>query len=123
MFPFLQARQWECRACGTGRDAAAVEPLLLREVAAQVRAYQLQDLKCHKCRQVRRCEVAHNKLENICQYESQLRAADVITECAQDCKRAAIPRPLLTRAACFGVGCRHLCTNAAETAIGRTLSA
>lgn len=48
----VQARQWACRACGTGRDAAGVEALLVREVACQARAYQLQDLKCLKCRQV-----------------------------------------------------------------------
>ena len=64
-----QARQWECSTCGTGRDAAAVEALLIREVAAQSRAYQLQDLKCLKCRQVGcadmySCRGPHNILQH-----------------------------------------------------------
>jgi hypothetical protein len=49
-----------------GRDAAAVEALLIREVASQARAFQLQDLKCHKCRQVGSI-VAWNRL-TVCTY-------------------------------------------------------
>jgi hypothetical protein len=104
-----QARHWECSTCGTGRDAAAVEALLISEVAAQTRAYQLQDLKCLKCRQVgcadisrllaaphhqsiarmsRQCQALHSCEADVCSRRSKR---------VQHSTRAPTPRPLWHR--------------------------
>ncbi len=62
----MQARQWACQGCGAARDAAAVEALLIAELRAQARAFQLQDLRCDKCRQVRRNSALEIPLETEC---------------------------------------------------------
>ena len=48
----LQAHQWTCKNCSNGYDLAAIEAQLVRAVRLKARAYQLQDLRCTKCRQV-----------------------------------------------------------------------
>ena len=48
-----QEHQWSCRNCGCAYELAAIEAQLLRAVRLRARAYQLQDLRCLKCRQVR----------------------------------------------------------------------
>ena len=47
-----QAHQWGCKACGNAYDLAAIEAQLVRAVRLKARAFQLQDLRCTKCRQV-----------------------------------------------------------------------
>ena len=105
-----QARLWECSTCGTGRDAAAVEALLISEVAAQTRAYQLQDLKCLKCRQVGCADMS--QLPAAPHYRSiarmslasakhctavRLTCAVTALERVQHSTRAPMPRPLWHR--------------------------
>lgn len=46
-----QEHQWSCRNCGCAYELAAIEAQLLRSVRLRARAYQLQDLRCIKCRQ------------------------------------------------------------------------
>ena len=48
----VQAHQWTCKNCSNGYDLAAIEAQLVRAVRLKERAYQLQDLRCTKCRQV-----------------------------------------------------------------------
>ncbi len=48
----MQEHQWSCRNCGCAYELATVEAQLLRAVRLRARAYQLQDLRCLKCRQV-----------------------------------------------------------------------
>ena len=48
-----QAHQWTCRSCGHDYDLGGIEAQLVAAARAQARAYQLQDLRCRKCRQVR----------------------------------------------------------------------
>ncbi|CAL8464190.1 g3725 [Coccomyxa elongata] len=50
--PALQEHQWSCRKCGCAYELATIEAQLLRSVRLRARAYQLQDLRCLKCRQV-----------------------------------------------------------------------
>ena len=47
-----QAHQWTCKNCSNGYDLAAIEAQLVRAVRLKARAFQLQDLRCIKCRQV-----------------------------------------------------------------------
>ncbi len=47
-----QAHQWTCKNCSNSYDLAAIEAQLVRAVRLKARAYQLQDLRCTKCRQV-----------------------------------------------------------------------
>ena len=47
-----QAHQWTCRSCAHDYDLGAIEAQLVAAARAQARAYQLQDLRCRKCRQV-----------------------------------------------------------------------
>lgn len=42
-----------CANCSNGYRLAAIEAQLVRTVRLRARAYQLQDLRCLKCRQVR----------------------------------------------------------------------
>lgn len=49
----IQDRQWACRSCGAARDPVAVEAVLVKALHHQSRAYQLQDLRCVKCKQAR----------------------------------------------------------------------
>ena len=50
--PF-QEHKWECTSCHHGYDLAAIEAQLLAVVRMRTRAYQTQDLRCLKCKQVR----------------------------------------------------------------------
>ena len=47
-----QAHQWTCRSCAHDYDLGGIEAQLVAAARAQARAYQLQDLRCRKCRQV-----------------------------------------------------------------------
>lgn len=47
-----QAHNWACQACGHARDMGAVEAQLTCVVRRRVKGYQLQDLRCFKCKQV-----------------------------------------------------------------------
>lgn len=44
--------RWNCAACAAAYDLGAIESALIAVVQQQERAYQLQDLKCDKCRNV-----------------------------------------------------------------------
>ncbi len=48
----LQVHRWNCEACGTGYELGAIESALVAVVQQQERAYQLQDLRCIKCKNV-----------------------------------------------------------------------
>ena len=48
----MQAHQWTCKNCSNGYDLAAIEAQLVRAVRLKERAFQLQDLRCTRCRQV-----------------------------------------------------------------------
>lgn len=50
--PRLLEHRWLCPCCANKYSMAAVEGRLLAVVAAQQRAYQLQDLSCVRCRNV-----------------------------------------------------------------------
>ncbi|KAK9830879.1 hypothetical protein WJX81_001263 [Elliptochloris bilobata] len=52
--PNLQEHNWACASCSNGYDLAAVEAQLLAVVRSRTRAYQTQDLRCLKCKQVGR---------------------------------------------------------------------
>jgi hypothetical protein len=53
--PELQAGQrWQCAACAQPYDMAAIEARLVKLLGARIKEYVLQDLQCHKCKQVRR---------------------------------------------------------------------
>lgn len=47
-----QEHKWECTSCHHGYDLAAIEAQLLAVVRMRTRAYQTQDLRCLKCKQV-----------------------------------------------------------------------
>jgi DNA polymerase epsilon subunit 1 len=49
----MQAHQWTCANCGNSYKLGEIEGQLVRAVRLRARAYQLQDLRCLKCRQVR----------------------------------------------------------------------
>lgn len=49
----LQARRWACDACGSPYDLDHMEARLVSIVQSRARSYQLQDVKCSKCRRVR----------------------------------------------------------------------
>ncbi len=51
--PALQAGTWACPACAEPYDKAALENRLMHAACARARAFQLQDLTCMRCRQVR----------------------------------------------------------------------
>lgn len=57
--PLLLRREWRCAApaCAHPYDRQWVENALLQIVRQRSRMFQLQDLKCRKCRQVRGNEV------------------------------------------------------------------
>lgn len=48
----LQAGDWTCQECANERDLGTVEAQLLCVVRRRVKAYQLQDSRCTKCKQV-----------------------------------------------------------------------
>ena len=48
----MQAHQWGCRSCGHGYALGAIEAQLVHAARVRARAFQLQDLRCAKCRQV-----------------------------------------------------------------------
>ena len=50
--PQLQVHRWNCAACSSAYDLGSIESALVAVVQQQERAYQLQDLKCNKCRNV-----------------------------------------------------------------------
>ncbi|KAK9798895.1 hypothetical protein WJX73_003389 [Symbiochloris irregularis] len=50
--PHLQARQWACDCCGAPYDLGLMEGRLVSVLQARAKSYQLQDLKCSKCRRV-----------------------------------------------------------------------
>ena len=47
-----QARRWACDACSNPYDLGDMEARLVSIVQGRARSYQLQDLKCIKCRKV-----------------------------------------------------------------------
>ena len=47
-----QEHRWACPLCTGPYDLPAIESQLVALVRRRVRAYQLQDLKCLKCRTV-----------------------------------------------------------------------
>lgn len=49
----MQVHRWNCEACGRGYDLGAIESALVAVVQHQEQAYQLQDLQCTKCKNVR----------------------------------------------------------------------
>lgn len=49
----LQVHRWNCEACGVGYELGSIESALVAVVQQQERAYQLQDLHCIKCKNVR----------------------------------------------------------------------
>ena len=49
---YLQVHRWNCAACASAYDLGSIESALIAVVQQQERAYQLQDLKCSKCRNV-----------------------------------------------------------------------
>ena len=51
----MQVHRWNCEACGRGYDLGAIESALVAVVQHQEQAYQLQDLQCTKCKNVRLC--------------------------------------------------------------------
>lgn len=52
---YLQVHRWSCAACASAYDLGSIESALIAVVQQQERAYQLQDLKCSKCRNVSAC--------------------------------------------------------------------
>lgn len=56
----LQQRQWRCgvAACQQPYDVAAIEHALLQVVRQRAHTFQLQDLSCVKCKQVKRGHAA-----------------------------------------------------------------
>lgn len=51
----MQVHRWNCGACAAAYDLGSIESALIAVVQQQERAYQLQDLKCLKCRNVSSC--------------------------------------------------------------------
>ena len=51
----MQAGDWSCQECGHNRDLGSVEAQLICIVRRRVKSYQLQDLRCTKCKQVGSC--------------------------------------------------------------------
>ena len=51
-FACLQAHEWACAECHHERDKDTIEAQLMTVVGRRNKAYQLQDLRCSKCRQV-----------------------------------------------------------------------
>ena len=49
---WLQERRWACDACSNPYDLGEMEARLVSIVQGRARTYQLQDLKCSKCRRV-----------------------------------------------------------------------
>ena len=49
----LAAGQWDCPSCGNPYDLQWVEGTLIARVNERVRAAQLDDLRCGKCRRVK----------------------------------------------------------------------
>ncbi|KAK3232982.1 hypothetical protein CYMTET_56694, partial [Cymbomonas tetramitiformis] len=58
--PDIQQKKWRCRvaSCQHPYDLETIESRLMQIVRKRVHAYQLQDLKCAKCRQVKAGHVA-----------------------------------------------------------------
>lgn len=50
--PELQGQRWACATCAQPYDMAAIEARLVKLLGARIREYVLQDLQCHKCKQV-----------------------------------------------------------------------
>lgn len=44
---------WRCKGCGMDYDKSFIEETLVVEVERRAMSYQLQDLKCSKCRQIK----------------------------------------------------------------------
>ncbi|KNC54094.1 DNA polymerase [Thecamonas trahens ATCC 50062] len=51
--PRVTKGDWGCAICGHAADKAAIEARLIDELHAKITAFQLQDLVCNKCRQVK----------------------------------------------------------------------
>eukprot|EP00958_Prasinococcus_capsulatus_P009223 scaffold906_cov395-Prasinococcus_capsulatus_cf.AAC.10 len=49
----LRERRWECAACSHAYDKDWIEDCLVQLVQRDVRKFQLQDLRCKKCRKVK----------------------------------------------------------------------
>ena len=50
--PRLQEHEWACAECGQAYDTTALEAWMVQIVQQRAQAYQLQDLRCRRCRQV-----------------------------------------------------------------------
>lgn len=59
----IQMKKWSCQECGNERDLGAIEAQLVCVARSRARNYQLQDLKCSKCKQV---NVHVSLLRNCC---------------------------------------------------------
>ena len=60
-----QEHKWECTSCHHGYELAAIETQLLAVVRMRTRAYQTQDLRCLKCKQVQALTVHDNKFSRL----------------------------------------------------------
>jgi hypothetical protein len=48
-----KAREWLCSACGTEYDKASIEQQLVDIVSRRLISWQLQDVKCNRCKLVK----------------------------------------------------------------------
>jgi len=50
--PELQGSRWTCAACSQPYDMSSIEGRLVKLLGARIKEYILQDLQCHKCKQI-----------------------------------------------------------------------
>ncbi|KAK9824549.1 hypothetical protein WJX72_011249 [[Myrmecia] bisecta] len=68
--PDLQAHKWACEVCANAYNLGAIEAQLIHTVQQRAQRYQLQDLRCMKCKQIasghlrRQCHICSGHLAN-----------------------------------------------------------
>jgi len=71
-------RAWPCDACNHPHDRAAIEATLIEGVMRQVAAYQLQDLRCSRCRSIK-----STNLRATCECAGAFSTSDARTQLAR----------------------------------------
>jgi DNA polymerase epsilon subunit 1 len=51
-------KHWTCYHCGHAYDRPACEAALVEGIVRQVAAYQMQDLRCSRCKQIKAANLA-----------------------------------------------------------------
>lgn len=87
--PALNQHDWRCGACGTQRDVATLEARLVNYLRGMEDSYQLQDLRCQKCRTVttehlrRQCDVCSGSIQTSIDAKSIRAKVEVLRNIAE----------------------------------------